>query len=156
MARPVEGRHRFGHSFFWRARVPFRRPQESSSRCSLARRSPVHRLVDVRTASGTFLDRLPRLVEWSSLLPGLMNRLLSRRSPTRTSAPVFVAQHDHDCHARYEVKRLVPRRRRSLPSLVAIVRRVLTGERKTMKTTLSGGSLGSCVDEERSQLRELM
>ncbi len=24
------------------------------------------------------------------------------------------------------------------------------------KTTLSGGSLGSCVDEERSQLRELM
>ena len=23
-------------------------------------------------------------------------------------------------------------------------------------TTLSGGSLGSCVDEERSQLRELM
>ncbi|WP_419635849.1 hypothetical protein [Thiolapillus sp.] len=27
-------------------------------------------------------------------------------------------------------------------------------ERK--KTTLGGGSLGSCVDEERSQLRELM
>jgi len=25
-----------------------------------------------------------------------------------------------------------------------------------MKTTLGGGSLGSCVDEERSQLRELM
>jgi len=24
------------------------------------------------------------------------------------------------------------------------------------KTTLCGGSLGSCVDEERSQLRELM
>ena len=24
------------------------------------------------------------------------------------------------------------------------------------ETTLSGGSLGSCVDEERSQLRELM
>ena len=29
-----------------------------------------------------------------------------------------------------------------------------TGETKS--TTLSGGSLGSCVDEERSQLRELM
>ena len=27
---------------------------------------------------------------------------------------------------------------------------------KLEKTTLSGGSLGSCVDEERSQLRELM
>jgi|HubBroStandDraft_3_1064219.scaffolds.fasta_scaffold22216_2 hypothetical protein len=26
----------------------------------------------------------------------------------------------------------------------------------TKMTTLSGGSLGSCVDEERSQLRELM
>ena len=25
-----------------------------------------------------------------------------------------------------------------------------------LDTTLSGGSLGSCVDEERSQLRELM
>ena len=28
--------------------------------------------------------------------------------------------------------------------------------RETKMTTLSGGSLGSCVDEERSQLRELM
>jgi hypothetical protein len=27
---------------------------------------------------------------------------------------------------------------------------------RTKMTTLSGGSLGSCVDEERSQLRELM
>ena len=27
---------------------------------------------------------------------------------------------------------------------------------KKVFTTLSGGSLGSCVDEERSQLRELM
>jgi hypothetical protein len=27
---------------------------------------------------------------------------------------------------------------------------------KTKETTLGGGSLGSCVDEERSQLRELM
>ncbi len=27
---------------------------------------------------------------------------------------------------------------------------------ETFETTLSGGSLGSCVDEERSQLRELM
>jgi hypothetical protein len=27
---------------------------------------------------------------------------------------------------------------------------------KNEMTTLSGGSLGSCVDEERSQLRELM
>lgn len=27
---------------------------------------------------------------------------------------------------------------------------------KNKSTTLSGGSLGSCVDEERSQLRELM
>ena len=27
---------------------------------------------------------------------------------------------------------------------------------KRLLTTLSGGSLGSCVDEERSQLRELM
>ena len=29
-------------------------------------------------------------------------------------------------------------------------------DRETKMTTLSGGSLGSCVDEERSQLRELM
>jgi len=29
-------------------------------------------------------------------------------------------------------------------------------KKKHMKTTLGGGSLGSCVDEERSQLRELM
>lgn len=27
---------------------------------------------------------------------------------------------------------------------------------KNKNTTLSGGSLGTCVDEERSQLRELM
>ena len=27
------------------------------------------------------------------------------------------------------------------------------GGRETKKTTLSGGSLGSCIDEERSQLR---
>lgn len=31
-----------------------------------------------------------------------------------------------------------------------------TPRTKHMKTTLGGGSLGSCVDEERSQLRELM
>ena len=33
-----------------------------------------------------------------------------------------------------------------------------SGPKQTIKksTTLSGGSLGSCVDEERSQLRELM
>ena len=30
------------------------------------------------------------------------------------------------------------------------------GEKRERQTTLSGGSLGSCVDEERSQLRELM
>lgn len=29
-------------------------------------------------------------------------------------------------------------------------------EKETQMITLSGGSLGSCVDEERSQLRELM
>ena len=29
-------------------------------------------------------------------------------------------------------------------------------DRRERQTTLSGGSLGSCVDEERSQLRELM
>lgn len=28
--------------------------------------------------------------------------------------------------------------------------------RENAQTTLSGGSLGSCVDEERSQLREVM
>ena len=34
----------------------------------------------------------------------------------------------------------------------------LAGEKKRTneETTLGGGSLGSCVDEERSQLRELM
>ena len=30
------------------------------------------------------------------------------------------------------------------------------GKALNTETTLSGGSLGSCVDEERSQLRELM
>ena len=29
-------------------------------------------------------------------------------------------------------------------------------QQKNQRTTLNGGSLGSCVDEERSQLRELM
>ena len=32
----------------------------------------------------------------------------------------------------------------------------LSGNESSRKITLSGGSLGSCVDEERSQLRELM
>ena len=31
-----------------------------------------------------------------------------------------------------------------------------TEKKQNEKTTLGGGSLGSCVDEERSQLRELM
>ena len=35
-------------------------------------------------------------------------------------------------------------------------RRSLRGALSKRHTTLSGGSLGSCVDEERSQLRELM
>ena len=39
---------------------------------------------------------------------------------------------------------------RAAVSLVSLVKSNET------KTTLSGGSLGSCVDEERSQLRELM
>ena len=38
---------------------------------------------------------------------------------------------------------------------VDCLRRLVFSSSKT-KTTLSGGSLGSCVDEERSQLRELM
>lgn len=33
---------------------------------------------------------------------------------------------------------------------------VIASKLKTIYTTLGGGSLGSCVDEERSQLRELM
>ena len=41
----------------------------------------------------------------------------------------------------------------NLPSLPAEGRDKLTFE---FVATLSGGSLGSCVDEERSQLRELM
>ncbi len=39
-----------------------------------------------------------------------------------------------------------------LPTLAATSRPVNV----QTKTTLCGGSLGSCVDEERSQLRELM
>ncbi len=39
-----------------------------------------------------------------------------------------------------------------LPGRSAIETFVLTGQ----IITLSGGSLGSCVDEERSQLRELV
>ena len=35
-------------------------------------------------------------------------------------------------------------------------RRAVVVEKETQMITLSGGSLGSCVDEERSQLRELM
>ena len=34
--------------------------------------------------------------------------------------------------------------------------RAVTETQTNEKTTLGGGSLGSCVDEERSQLRELM
>lgn len=35
-------------------------------------------------------------------------------------------------------------------------RRVCVSSRDKRDKTLSGGSLGSCVDEERSQLREVM
>lgn len=37
-----------------------------------------------------------------------------------------------------------------------LLRRTLLANHRTKITTLCGGSLGSCVDEERSQLRELM
>ena len=42
-------------------------------------------------------------------------------------------------------------------TLVVVVVSVTVRSRRNQKSkTLSGGSLGSCVDEERSQLRELM
>ena len=38
-----------------------------------------------------------------------------------------------------------------------LIKSFLSDKKKTLlRTTLNGGSLGSCVDEERSQLRELM
>ena len=42
-------------------------------------------------------------------------------------------------------------------SQIFLIKSFLSDKKKTLlRTTLNGGSLGSCVDEERSQLRELM
>ena len=43
-----------------------------------------------------------------------------------------------------------------LPWSRPVVARTSVAKSKKSYTTLSGGSLGSCVDEERSQLRELV
>ena len=44
----------------------------------------------------------------------------------------------------------------NLSSLASLCEWSRKAKAKTEETTLGGGSLGSCVDEERSQLRELM
>lgn len=64
------------------------------------------------------------------------------RSPVLTSQPVY-----RHCSL------IVIVTRRRVPGLCLAGRDVSLLNRTT---TLSGGSLGSCVDEERSQLRELM
>ena len=48
------------------------------------------------------------------------------------------------------------RQLRCLGLSVGCLETVVDKTSKTKDTTLGGGSLGSCVDEERSQLRELM
>ena len=46
--------------------------------------------------------------------------------------------------------------RKSFPHCLLRVKPIEEKKSQTEETTLGGGSLGSCVDEERSQLRELM
>ena len=75
-------------------------------------------------------------------------------SPPRDTTPVFSF---HNCYLSMTTFMVVARSFRC-PG-VAAVTFFSTGSRKAEREkeiTLSGGSLGSCVDEERSQLRELM
>jgi hypothetical protein len=91
-------------------------------------------------------------------MPGSKNR--SSRSPRRAAVyPVTVTyiQTFSETDVGDDAVR-VPRRCRpaTLRGPVARLGRRCKLSIKKRMITLSGGSLGSCVDEERSQLRELM
>ena len=75
-----------------------------------------------------------------------MNR---RRSPGRAPRNISLNRYQTNCYDKAQ------RRTRPAGCLRSSARPIARVELKQM-ITLGGGSLGSCVDEERSQLRELM
>ena len=161
--RPVRAGLRLG--LMNRSRFQSRRPAGTGPRRSSRAIAPTTFSVFERSAlaadgkghPGTCPARPVRRSDgWSSSRPGSKNR--GAISIAQAFARSF-SRHRLKSHFGGGPRRREPRRHVVLPPRCAGGRSASgIGYRTIVKqlTTLSGGSLGSCVDEERSQLRELM
>ncbi len=126
-----------------------RKPGREGRSSSRERASPPGRVLEVSTCLARFKEPAEAEGSSASSLLGTLRGASHPLSGTRPSVPAgrpdasFFSCY---CRANFALARLPSGTRRPNSEL-------LLG---ASGTTLSGGSLGSCVDEERSQLRELM